>query len=272
MKMRIATVLLAVMMSVSVVACGNNKVKKETESEKETGTIAEEVKTAEETLENDTTEEVIETDTTEEETEISTEFKIPVQENFVKVEGLSDNYADLDNRSFAYNGKVFTLGKSTLKDLIEGGIPFDNEELNNKGNNVNSNYQSSRYTVRINDYTTMQFVFVNITDEPKTEEECLLSTARFYFRHVPQPDYDARMNEEITANIIDAGNKVCFSFPITLTKEQLLENNSDTTEQDDYNNVYYNIDSEVYWGKSGYTFEFNDITNQMEEVLMDWLP
>ena len=35
------------MMSVSVVACGNNKVKKETESEKETGTIAEEVKTAE---------------------------------------------------------------------------------------------------------------------------------------------------------------------------------------------------------------------------------
>ena len=111
MKMRIATVLLAVMMSVSVVACGNNKVKKETESEKETGTIAEEVKTAEETLENDTTEEVIETYTTEDETEISTEFKIPVQEDFVKVEGLSDNYADLDNRSFAYNGKVFTLGK-----------------------------------------------------------------------------------------------------------------------------------------------------------------
>lgn len=46
------------------------------------------------------------------------------QEEFVPVAGLSENYADLENRSFAYNGQIFTLGESTLQDLIDGGFPF----------------------------------------------------------------------------------------------------------------------------------------------------
>ena len=43
------------------------------------------------------------------------------------------------------------MENDTTEEVIEGGIPFYNEELNNKGNNVNSNYQSSRYTVVINE-------------------------------------------------------------------------------------------------------------------------
>lgn len=218
---------------------------------------------------------ISETETTTEASEkISSEKNATVTEpeEFTPVEGLSENYADLENRSFAYEGKIFTLGESTLKDLIDGGIPFSESELNNRGNNVNRNYETSRYTVRINDYVSMQFTFINNTEDNITEEECLLSSVRWYTIYVPQSNYEQSMNEEIIGSINDAAKHVCFSFPLTLTKEQLLENNSDTTEEDEYNNVRYKVDSEVYMGNSGYNFEFNKNTNQLEDVTISWLP
>lgn len=80
------------------------------------------------------------------------------------------------------------------------------------------------------------------------------------------------MNEEIMELINDAADHVCFSFPLTLTKEQLLENNDGASEVDEYNNVYYRVESEIYMGDSGYSFEFNKVTNQLENVSISWLP
>ncbi len=256
---KFATLLLTILLCLLFVACGN---KKDSISEEQT------TQATTEATEAETTEDAL----TVESSEAPTEFEIPVQSDFVTFEGLSNNYADLENRAFAYNGKVFKLGESTLKDLIDGGIPFDETELNNKGNNVNSNYETGRYTVEINDYTSLQFKFINISDEAKTEEECLLSYVRYYYLYVPQPDYDADMNAKITECILDASKKVYFSFPATLTKEQLLENSSVGAEQDEYNSVSYTIDSEIYLGDSGYNFEFNKTTNQLEDMSIDWLP
>lgn len=87
-----------------------------------------------------------------------------------------------------------------------------------------------------------------------------------------EPDYDAEMNAKITDCILDAANSVCFAFPATLTKEQLLENSSENAELGERNYVNYYIDSEVYMGSSGYHFEFNDTTNQLEEMSISWLP
>lgn len=267
------------MVSFSFTACGSAKedisaeasetVTEETVTE---DTAAEEKTETEEETEVNASSENNATEETWEEEEASAEFEIPVQENFTPAEGLSSNYADLDNRAFVYEGKLFRLGESTLKDLIDGGIPFDESDLNNKGNNVNNNYETSRYTASINYYVTMQFKFINTSGDTKTEEECLLSSVRYYYLYVPQPDYDAERNAELTGSILDAAETVCFSFPATLTKEQLLENNSEATEQDEYNNVNYYIDSEIYMGSSGYHFEFNDTTNQLEEVTISWLP
>ncbi len=118
----------------------------------------------------------------------------------------------------------------------------------------------------------MQFVFINSTDSNITEEQCLLSEVRCYSIYIPQPDYEESLNEEINQSFNDAAKLVCFSFPLTLTKEELLENNSNTTEEDQYNNVEYKVDSEVYMGDSGYKFEFDDKTNQLKEVNITWLP
>lgn len=195
-----------------------------------------------------------------------------VTEDFTPVEGLSENYADLENRSFAYKGQIFTLGESTWQDLVDGGIPFQENDLNNIGNNVNSNYETNRYSVELNDYVWMQFSFVNTTQTNISEGECLLSLVRLYFLYVPQPDYEDSLNEEIANLIRDGGNYVGFSFPLTLTREQLLENNKDATEMTESNCVNYYVDSEVYMGKSGYHFEFNENTDQLEDVTISWLP
>ena len=177
----------------------------------------------------------------------------------------------MDNRSFVYNGQKFTLGESTLKDLIDGGIPFEENDLNNSSNNVNKNYETERYTARINDYVTMQFMFGNFTDSEQKAEDCILSYVRYSHLYNTQPDYDADMNSEIAEAMLDAAKIVKFSFPGTLTKDQLLANSSENAEEDG-NYVKYMVDSEVYMGSSGYEFEFNKETDQLKEVRISWLP
>lgn len=274
-KMMLAALFAA---TLSLTSCGISVNIGTSDSESESVTEAVTEEATEEATEEETeepTEEETEPETepeTEGEEESAAEFEIAIDEDFTPVEGLSENYADLDNRSFAYDGKIFTLGKSTLQDLVDGGIPFKEDELNNIGNNVNKNYETSRYTVKINDYVSMQFVFMNDTDSNITEAECLLSTVRWYTLYVPQPDFDDSRNEEIKNNISDASTHVGFAFPLTLTKEQLLENNSDITSENEYGQVTYKIESEKYFGSRGYTFEFNDKTNQLKEVNISWLP
>ena len=158
-----------------------------------------------------------------------------------------------------------------LRNILDAGIPFDESDLNNSGNNVNVNYETERYQASINDYVTMQFKFGNFTDSEQKAEDCVLSYVRYSHLYVPQPDYDASMNAEISEYMIDGAKKVHFSFPTTLTKDELLENSSENAEEDG-KNVKYMIESEVYMGDSGYEFEFNDVTGQLKEVRISWLP
>lgn len=256
-KMMIAG-LITLVMGISLIGCGNGD------------------KSAEETV---TTEQVTETDdysyedATDDDdvSKESTEFTMPVYEDFTLASGLSESYADLDNRAFVYNGKKFTLGESTLKDLIDGGIPFEENSVNNSGNNVNKNYETDRYTARINDYVTMQFMFGNFTDSEQKAEDCVLTYIRYSHLYVPHPDYEASLNAEISEMMLDGAKQVNFSFPTTITKDQLLEKCNENAEEDG-KVVKYTVDSEVYMGSSGYTFEFDDTTGQLKEVMISWLP
>lgn len=267
------TGIISIAMGISLVGCGGNE-KDTREPATEQVTVTEEASVDEGTDDTsaDDGDDTVWEDTTEEVgSEESTEFSIPVQEDFSLAPGLSEKYADMDNRSFVYNGQKFTLGESTLKDLIDGGIPFEENDLNNSGNNVNKNYETERYTARINDYVTMQFMFGNFTDNEQKAEDCILSYVRYSHLYDPQPDYDADMNSEIAEAMLDAAKIVHFSFPGTLTKDQLLANSSENAEEDG-NYVKYMVDSEVYMGSSGYEFEFNKETDQLKEVRISWLP
>lgn len=266
---RMKTVGLAFIMAAALcglTACGGNGKEVDNSEASESGeTQVREVET-----ETTTPETAADTEADEEISEKTATVTEP--EEFIPVAGLSDNYADLESRCFAYKGQIFTLGESTLQDMIDAGVPFDAGNLGNAGSSVKSNYETGKYNVRINDYVSLQFAFINTTETSLTEAECLLSLARWYTIYVPEPDYEDSQNEKIASLISESGNDVCFSFPLTLTKEQLLQNNGDATEINQYNKVSYKIDSEVYLGNSGYAFEFNQETDQLEDVVISWLP
>ncbi len=200
-----------------------------------------------------------------------TETKIEYYD-FKLAEGLSEKYADLDNRSFVYNGKVYKLGETTLQDLIDGGLPFDEKEIKNAENNVNGNHETSRYTINLNDLTFIQLVFINKTDDSMPEKDCLLSTVRWNVLYVPHDDYQDSLIEQIVSSINDCAKDLSFSFPYYLTKDELLEKCPDPTSTDEYGKVSYMVASEVYMGSSGYSFQFDKDTNQLKDVTISWLP
>lgn len=267
-KIFIAVAMAAVL---GLTACGSPT----SSAPSETATASPEQTVSAETDETstETVEEASEPSAIEEpETSAESEAASKAPAEFVPVAGLSETFADLNDRSFAYEGKIYKLGETTLQDLIDGGLPFDQSDLNNIDNNVNSNYETSRYNAPINDYNSLQFAFLNSTDGSLTEKECVLSSVRWFTLYVPHDDYQESMNQEINDNLADCAEHLCFSFPLTLTKDQLLANSPDPTEQDEYGNVKYTMDSEVYMGSSGYTFKFDKETDQLKEVSTTWLP
>lgn len=224
--------------------------------------------TEEETTEADVTEEA-----TESESDESTSFYDTIKPlDFKLADGLSEDYVDFENMSFVYDGTKFTVGTSTFKDLIEGGIPFDEDALNNKENNVNKNYSTSYYTVDINDGVSMQFTFSNFTDQNLKEEECVLSDVRFYTLYTPSPEYSDSINSEAYEALKDASTKVQFSYPLDLKKEALLEKHPEPTKNDEYGNVEYEIKSEKYYGRTYIKFQFNKDTDKLDEIYYSYLP
>ena len=281
MKKKLIAVSLIAMLSLA--SCGQDAGVSDTSSKEETTTeaVTEEVTTEETTTEEATTEEATtesaaET-TTEESTEATTEAD--KDEDAEKkssdakpVEGLSDKYADLDNRSFAYKGKVFTVGVSTFQDLIDGGLDFKEKDLANKENNVNPNHSTEWYVIDLSDYAHLQVQFTNVSDEAMTEKELPLQYLRWYTIYVPRFD-DEERNADIKADLEKASEVVQFSFPLTLTKDELLANSPDYTEyKEGFNQYNYKVDSTKYYRGSGYEFQFDKDVNQLRDMNITWLP
>ena len=287
-KSIIAAALLASVLSIT--ACGpteNVNVAEENYDAAEGTTAAE---TTEETTEATTEETTAET-TTEATTVVTTEVTTTAETSAVSevsgetekkdeaekkdekteesksAEGFSSVYADLDNRAFGYNGKVLRLGESTFQDLVDAGVPFSEEDLLDADNNVNSGKTSGYYTFHVDDskYSNLQLVFVNDTDTNIKLKECKLEMARWWAM-IPRPTYDEERNAELKADLEAASKHVSFAFPLTLTKDELIANSGDPT--DDRWNIEYKKPGEVY---GGYRFTFDTDSEVLQDVSIELL-
>ncbi|MGN0438585.1 MAG: hypothetical protein ACI4F4_08695 [Lachnospiraceae bacterium] len=189
----------------------------------------------------------------DEDTQATTEASVPTP-----VEGLSDFYADLDNRSFAINGKVYTLGVTTLQDMIDDGVPFDVDDIANANNNLDANSSSQGFKIILGDYYSAQIYVGNFTDENKTIAECPI--CEIY----------------LPVDLDEPNDILQFAFPLTITEEELVANSGEPTDKNEYtsddgqyqSNTYeYKVDSTQYIGDSGYTFEFTN--GQLRYVYID---
>lgn len=212
------------------------------------------------TTEAETTEAVTETEAETEQTDVETEVETTAEEATeaaetttakASVDSSSDGlWADFDRMTFSVNGKTYTLGETTLQEMIDDGVPFEEDDLANAGNNVNPNYESSSFNITLGEYAFAQVRVLNDTSENKPANEC-------YIDSIYMP-VDLEQPQDILQ----------FNFPFTMTKEDLLANSG---EPEDPDNIYvyesedgsyksesftYRKESEKYYGDSTYHFEF----------------
>lgn len=237
---------------------------------------AEEATTEEATTEEATEESTTTADEDSEDTTTSASDKDDDEDSSetaaAPVEGLSDKYADLDNRSFAYKGKIFTVGVSTFQDLLDGGVDFKENDAANKDNNVSPNHSTEWYTIDLSHYSHIQVQFTNVSDAPMSAKECPLQYVRWYTIYVPNFD-DEERNADIKADLEEAAKVVQFAFPITLTSEELLANSPDYTEyKEGFNQYNYKTESSKYIRDTGYEFSFDKDTDQLKDMNITWLP
>lgn len=191
---------------------------------------------------NDSNNENIKDENVNEEIEENTANKETVQSE------LQDGkWVNFDNMQFAINGNVYTLGKTTLQELIDDGVPFNENDLADANNNIKPNYQSPGYKIILGEYWSAQVYVGNYT-----ENNALAKDLPIVEVYLPN-------NLDKTQNVLS------FAFPLDLTEEQLLEKCGEPDEKklrepDDeygYNTYKYIKESDVYYSDSKYYFEFS---------------
>lgn len=172
---------------------------------------------------------------------------------------LGDEWVNMDQRSFAVNGNVYTLGETTLQEMIDDGVPFDEDDLANAGNNLGANRESAGFSIVLGEYYNAQVYVINDSEENMTTSDCKISEI-----YLP-------------VDLEESNDILTFSFPLTMTEEELEEQAGEPTDFDNYEdgdyimNTYdYKVDSTKYYGDSGYEFEF--INEELEYVTIDWMP
>ena len=188
---KLMILVLALLMTVAMTACGSdNKDSKVDTTEAPATTEApktseasteapatEAPTTAEPTTEAPTTAEP----TTEEPTTEEPTTEAPATEEATTGEAASEPagdtaYVNFDKMHFWINGVEFVLGESTLQDMIDSGVvPFRADDLEDAGNNLKKNTQSSGFRIDLDKYWSAQVYVLNDTDAGKPANECYIS-------------------------------------------------------------------------------------------------
>lgn len=170
-----------------------------------------------------------------------------------------EKWVDLDNMQFTVNGHVYTLGKSTLQDMINDGCPFNENDIANAGNNLNSNSQSQGFRINLGEYWSAQVYTGNYTDSNAVIKDCPIT-------QVYLPCHSDKKQDILS-----------FAFPTNMTMEELRASAGEPTDirnydDGDYHQVTYKYekDSETYISKYGYKFEFTN--DELKYVTIEYLP
>lgn len=174
-------------------------------------------------------------------------------------------YVNFDDMSFYINGKKYTLGKTTLQDMIDDGVKFEEDDLENAKNNIKSHYQSSYFKI-----------------DPGVKNGCFIWIQVFNETDSGKPANECYVNEILYKVLSDEGAKqkvISFDFPFSLTIDDLKANSGEPNEK-----PYHNEDNPKYiydtleWTKKGTKFwnsnriSFRFTNGELKEVSMTYIP
>ena len=176
------------------------------------------------------------------------------------------SYVNFDEMNFYIKGKKYTLGKTTLQDLIDDGVPFEDGELEDAKNNLKSKYQSSY--IKLNPGVKGYYVWIQVfneTDSGKPMNECYINEILYKKTTLVK---DGETQDFVT-----------FDFPLDLTMDQLKANAGEPTGR-----TYHNEDNPKYiydtleWTKKGTKFmnsnrySFDYTNGELKEVTITYIP
>ncbi len=172
-------------------------------------------------------------------------------------------YVNFDEMNFYINGKKYTLGKVTLQDLIDDGVPFKEGELEDAKNNLKSKYQSGGMKLDIADGWYVTVSVFNDTDSGKPMNECYVNEISVYGQ----------------SNMADQ-NILTFDFPFkTLTIEDLKANSGEPNEEPYHNDddpdfvadyLRYTKKGTKYMNYNYYNFQFYN--GKLTNFYMTYIP
>ena len=173
-------------------------------------------------------------------------------------------YVNFDEMNFYINGKKYTLGKTTLQELVDDGVPFEEGETDNFQNNVKSHYQSGyiKIDTGVKNGCWFWIEVFNDTDSGKPMNECYVNEILFKI-----------LNDEGAKQTL-----ISFDFPFTLTMDELKANAGDPTEKPYHNETSSNVYDKLEWTKKGTKFmnrnriEFSFTNGVFKEVDMTYIP
>ena len=159
----------------------------------------------------------------------------------------SGKWVNFDDMHFYINGKKYELGKVTLQDMIDAGVPFSDRDISKVSNTMNKNTEDT-IRVDLGEYWTATLSFANYTDGDLKFSECTLCEVY----------YNAK--KDSTQDVLT------FDFPVTITKDDLFANSGTPDESKTYDDnpefiqdVYkYTKDAVKYIGTNKFQFEFTN--------------
>lgn len=169
-------------------------------------------------------------------------------------------WIDFNDIHFYVNGYKVTLGKTTLQDMIDAGVPFEEEDLANANNNIKPNYESDTFSIPLGEYWSANVSFGNYTENNISTKDAVICYLGYYTR------------DDEKQNI------VTFDFPDTMDIDTLLANAGEPTETRVYDEdpkyvskyFVYEQDSTMYYGNFGYEFYF--MNGNLDSITLDYLP
>lgn len=243
-KKKIISILLASAMALNIAACSSEDTTSGySEDESVTTTAADD--------EDETSEETSETTT---EAEDTSETTLREPEGAVE----SEFFNDFENMSFTYNGNTYTLGVSTLQDLIDDGVDLSGTDNLDEIVDGQSTFYAG-FSFDLIPYRSATVTVANYTDEEMPASECTITSLKVSsLREIPEGTIE-------------------FNFPDMFTKDDLINCAGEPDSQSEFDvsgvlceTLTYEQSSEIYYGYRSYSYTFED--GIIDSITLSYIP
>lgn len=163
----------------------------------------------------------------------------------------NSGWVNFDDMHFYVNGKKYTLGQTTLQELIDDGVPLSMNAISST-DELDSNHQSSLIKIKIDDVHSATVSVLNDSEDNKKMDQCVINGISLYSIEYQQDE-----------------KTVTFDFPLDMSKDDLIAA-AGKPDDDDSDTYSYKGEGGKYDNSSFYVFNF--VNGKFSSVELRYFP